>query len=118
VFGVVPHVQDLARCRQKMSSGLGHRRSSRQALEKSLASPLLKLPDLKTQVALRHTQAFGRFTKVARFSDGNKRCEVTKLGTLVHDAPTFWLYSAGRSVRGQLMQYGDLLPAKPFWLPT
>jgi hypothetical protein len=76
------------------------------------------LLNLKAQVALRHSQAVSGFAEVACFSSGNERNEVTKLGTLDHDAPTFLLYSAGRSVRGQLMRMGVWLLPSPFWLPT
>jgi hypothetical protein len=53
------------------------------------------LLNLKAQVALRHSQAVSGFAEVACFSSGNERNEVTKLGTLDHDAPTFLLYFGG-----------------------
>jgi hypothetical protein len=62
------------------------------------------------QCWLGSVQSLCCLAEVALLGNGYKGDEVTELWALVHGCTNLiWLYSAGRSVRGQLMLVGKLL---------
>ena len=60
----------------------------RKSVEKPRSQPSLKLFDLTAQSRLCNVKPLGTFPKATFLGDRDERYQMTKLGTLLHGAPT------------------------------
>jgi hypothetical protein len=59
------------------------------SFEEFFAMPLLKLLDLSRESGLCDVNSERSFTEVQFLCDGDKSCEVTEIGALIHEVPTW-----------------------------
>jgi hypothetical protein len=103
-------MQHLSGIWKEVATCLSEFSTLRDSPEKSLLKAILQVLYVAAQCWLCRVESLCRLPEVALFGNGYKGDEVTELWALVHGCTNLiWLYSAGRSVRGQLMLIGKLL---------